>query len=370
MSKIKKLIPKLIFAVIWLALLVSSFMIRDQIGGRGYTILIVAPRYGTMRSEVIEQHHTDMRLTYAFPQSAVITALGHTHYTTIIGTNHEFANVMRYLRMHGDFFIDEALKYAHHVAVLNMTAAIDIFGKISASDNIFYFENVLFQVAGVIDDRDNAANIYVPITSIPSYGGIDAVAFDAGILYFYNQPEIFHLLQAMNITKENYHITNLFAAHQVIENYHYLIVALFILVIFEAITSKAIKIGLRNWRKIARRNETEIDVRKIIFSKSSLALLVSAVVVAAVFITIGLESTGVFLSIGEIINIQSPFLAIPETVFIRHIQELARWYFWITVVFWISLTTFILYFVINIWNSFAVREVGQQAIDFLEESHD
>ena len=347
MSKIKKFIPKLIFAIIWLGLLVSSFMIFDQIGGRGYTILIVAPRYGTMQAEVVEQHNTDIRLTYAAPQSAAITTLGHYHHTTIIGTNHEFANVMRYLWVNGDFFTDKALKYTHNVAVLNITAAVDIFGERRANGNTFYFEGKLFQVIGVIDDRDDSnANIYVPITSILNYSGIDAVAFDAGILYFFNQPEIFALLQTLNITKENYHIINLFAAHQVINNYHTLVVTLFILVIFEAITSKAIKTGLRNWRKIARLNETDTGLWRILFSKSCLALLASAAVVVAIFVTIGLESTDVFLSIGEIINAQNPFAAIPETVFTRHVQELVQWYFWIIVVFWVSLVTFVLYFII------------------------
>jgi len=133
--------------------------------------------------------------------------------------------------------------------------------------------------------------------------------------------------------------------------YHELIVTLFILVIFEAITSNAIKIGLRNWRIIAKRNEEELNPWGIFFSKSSLAVLCAIGVTAVVFVTIGRESMGVFLNIIQIINTGDSFAAIPETVFMRHIQELAVWYLWIRVVFWVSLITFVAYYVVGFWRS-------------------
>jgi len=98
---------------------------------------------------------------------------------------------------------------------------------------------------------------------------------------------------------------------------------------------------------------------KIIFSASSLFLLISIGVVAGIFLTIGREATDVFLSIGEIINTGNPFESIPYSTFFRHIEEMSRWYFWIVIVFWASLIIFVAYFVINIWQSFALAKLGE-----------
>ena len=361
----KKIVHKFVFAIIWLGLVVSSFIIFDQIGGRGYTILIVAPKNGHVQTQEATQYQTDIRITYATSQNVVVTALAHEHHITMIGTNHYLARVMNYLWVAGNFFDQDAVRYAHPVAVLNINAAMDIFGERRAVGHSFYFESEPFQVIGVIDDRDaRGANLYVPITSMADSGGADAWVFDAGILYFYDQPEILDLLQAFGVTEASYHIINLFAAHKLTEHYHILTVALFILVIFEAITSHAGKIALRNWRKITRQTEEETNLRKIIFSKSCLMLLAAVVVIVLVFTIIGLESTGVFLRIAEIIRTPNPFAGIPETAFLRHIAELARWYFWIIAVFWTALATFVLYFVVNIWRSFSVTQVNMN-----EEEH-
>jgi len=336
-------------------------MIFDQIGGRGNTILIVAPRDGTIRVDAIEPYNNiaDILISYTSPQSATITAIGRYHQVTIIGTNQYFAAVMSHFMTDQVFFTYEALEHGHNVAVLNTYAAISIFEERRASGNIFYLDGKSFQVIGVVYDRDSDnANIYVPITSITSYGELDALAFNVGIAYFHNQPGISIILQELDITEESYHFINLFAAYVIIENYHVLTITLFILVIFEAITSKAIKIGIRNWRIIAKLIEGEVGIVSIIFSRSFFVLLAAAGVVVLIFWTIGAESSDIFMSISEIINTPNPFAAIPETVFMQHIQEMARWYFWAVTVFWVSLITFVLYFVLNIWRSFAPAGAG------------
>jgi len=350
----KKIIHKIIFGIMWLCLLVSSFLIYEQIGGRGYTILIAAPKQGHLQANIVEQHNNDIPLTYQTSKTTTITVEGWHHHATIIGTNHTFADVMRYFRINGDFFNEEDLQYFHRVAVLNINAATAIFGDRRARGNIFYFEGEQFEVIGVIDDRDSTyINIYMPFTSIPNEGEIDSIAVDAGISLFFNQPEALALLQDLNISEEDYYKINMFAIHRIIEMYHELVVTLFILVIFESITSNAVKLALKHWRKIAKHNEEELDIWKVIFSKSSFVLFAAAAVIIVIFVIIGRESAGVFLDILDIFNTQNPFAAIPETIFMRHIQELAVWYFWIIVVFWISLITFVTYYVISFWRALA-----------------
>ncbi|MCL2362829.1 MAG: ABC transporter permease [Defluviitaleaceae bacterium] len=362
-SMLKKFTYKLIFAFIWLGLLVASFIIFDQLGGRGYTILIATPMYGTVETNEIEPYNNiaDIKITYMSPQSARISAMGHYHHGTIIGTNQYFADVMSHFMIDRDFFTYEAVKYAHNVAVLNQNAAITIFGERRVREGTFYHDGQSFYIVGVIYDRDNDnINIYVPLTSISKDREVDAIAFNAGISYFHNQPAISIILEALNITEENHHIINLFAASVVIENYHLLVVTLFILIIFEAIGNKAIKIGIGSWRKIGKINEDEFHLWKTIFSKSFLALLVAIVVIVAILITIGMESMEVYMNIIEIINIQNPFAAIPETVFSPHIQGLARWYFWTVTVFWISVVIFVLYLVVNFWRLLAPKESDEE----------
>ena len=354
---LKTVTNKIIFATVWLGILATAFILYDQTGGMSYTILVITPRHGGFSTSMADSHNrlADIPITYASaPVPASITAMGQYHHVNIIGTNQYFRQVMSYFMHRAQFFTYEALENAHYVAILNAWAAETIFSERRVSDVYFYHEGRYFHVLGVIEDRDRSnANIYVPITILADYNQVDAIAFNAGIPLYFNNPDAIDMLHGLGIDEENYYIINLFAALMQLENFHELTLVVVILVFFEAVGSLAIKLGLKHWRKIGKRNEDEFRLWRTIFSRSFVLVAISVVVIALIAATIGMETMDVYTRILEAISTQNPLASVPETVFMRHIQELARWYFWIATLFWTSVTIFVLYCVVNLWRIFS-----------------
>ncbi|MCL2839901.1 MAG: ABC transporter permease [Defluviitaleaceae bacterium] len=114
-----------------------------------------------------EASRSGTKLTYESRQLATVTAINTSHDVILVGTNHYFPFVMGHYIPHGRFFREDAVRYAHHVAVLNQHAAFILFGTHEATGNTLIIDETPYVVFGIIDDKDNNhSNIYIPITRL------------------------------------------------------------------------------------------------------------------------------------------------------------------------------------------------------------
>lgn len=102
-------------------------------------------------------------LTYEIRKTATAQT-GHKRDTVaMIGTNYAYPYVMNYVMCSGGFFTESAQNAHSKFAVLNESAAYQLFGSIDICGTGFRLDNERFTVAGVIRDLDeDTENVYVP----------------------------------------------------------------------------------------------------------------------------------------------------------------------------------------------------------------
>jgi hypothetical protein len=152
-------------------------------------------------------------LTYEKRQNSSINALHSRHDANLIGTNHSHPFVFNNNLIHGSFFSQEALQHAHNAAVLNKTAAFEMFGTIYAAGNELRIENMpqggpsVYRVLGVIDDGDEEnINVYVPVTLLGN--AVDTLAANFSVNHDLSAEYIQTIWQQLGITADRYHLVN------------------------------------------------------------------------------------------------------------------------------------------------------------------
>lgn len=102
-------------------------------------------------------------LTYEIRSPATAQATASSHRVTMVGTNSHYAAILGYRLLDGGFLTKAALDAGSKHAVLNKTAAFQIFGSRLISGKTVKVNGEAWLVSGVIEDGDDEnANLYVP----------------------------------------------------------------------------------------------------------------------------------------------------------------------------------------------------------------
>jgi len=155
------------FVAICIILCLAALCIPAFLAEKDKNLFFVLPsEIGTPRFDVqaIEDFsEKEFLLTYEIPGPERVS-LSHTnHPVTLIATNAAWPQVLRLTMLEGAFFSKQAWTGKQRHAVLNETAAFNIFGSSKIVGNRFRIRNDTWLVTGVISDGDeDRARIYIP----------------------------------------------------------------------------------------------------------------------------------------------------------------------------------------------------------------
>ena len=194
----------LIAALSMLALLAQPELYRN--------LLLVTPAVFSapgFHPEKVEQLCEDEFLvTYEIPQAKTAEAVHSTRPITAIGTNSSYRNILGYTVLDGSFFTKTAWDAKQKYAVLNETAAYDIFGSINISGETLKINGETWLVAGVMRDGDEESpNVYLP-SSVTGGQADSLLAFldaNAGV----NEAYAKNAMKELGVNEANYNIVNL-----------------------------------------------------------------------------------------------------------------------------------------------------------------
>jgi len=366
-------------------LFISSKGRYAEVYERGFESLIISPMEGTMRADVAEAINfrgigaiayqreelpnlSNVHLTYTSPQDAKITVAHapylQTSHIQVVGTNHTFRDVAGLFRevLSPSFFFytwlengDDAI--LSNVAILNMQAAYNLFGNtvrghIGPTRHV-YINGESFRVLDTIDDGNRLqAYIYVPLTSITTCWNVDSIVIlRGGISYFYKDQGLFDVLDAIGVTAEEYHFTNLYVLQRRIRDFSDISAFIWGLIIIEVIISNAIKIALRNGKEIKRQDEKEDIVKGFAYFKPRLKLLISCVIAVFMIVFTFLVAPFSIAETYEIATAPMPLTYVHENFFSYMVWELIDINRRTVTLFWATLVVYVLYYVIGIWQA-------------------
>lgn len=149
-------------------MLAAMYALSVSSGRESYrNLLLVTPSsfgiQGHSPQKLEEFSEEEFLLTYEIRQPATAQAVNSKHPLTLVGTNQNYAGIMGYIVLDGGFFTKAAWDAKNRHAVLNETAAFQIFGNNRISGQTLKLNGEPWIVTGVIQDEDTEnANIYVP----------------------------------------------------------------------------------------------------------------------------------------------------------------------------------------------------------------
>lgn len=151
------------------ALLLASLSVLSLWAGRqgyGHLLLVTPSAFGAPEQnpqKLEEFSEEEFLLTYEIRQSATAQAMNPKHSVMLVGTNQNYANIMGYALLDGGFFTEAAWDAQNRHAVLNATAAFQIFGSNRVSGQTLKLNGEPWIVTGVIQDNDTEnPKIYAP----------------------------------------------------------------------------------------------------------------------------------------------------------------------------------------------------------------
>lgn len=202
-----------ILSVLSLTLMAALFVLALTAGPEQYrNLLLVTPSIYSATGfspKKIEQFCKDKFLiTYEIPQAKTAEAVHSNHQITTIGTNSCYWNLMSYSLLNGSFFTKTAWDDKQNHAVLNETAAYDIFGSINISGRTLKINGETWLVVGVIQDEDNeSSKVYIPssVTGGQTNSLLALIDVDAGI----NEAYAKNTLKGLGVNETSYYIMNL-----------------------------------------------------------------------------------------------------------------------------------------------------------------
>ena len=159
------------------------------------------------------------QLTYEIRQTAAAQTEHRRGTVAMIGTNYAYPYVMNYVMSSGGFFTEAAQDAYSRFAVLNESAAYQLFGSIDICGAEFRLNNERFTVAGVIQDQDeDTANVYVP--AYFTGGSADTLMAKMDDRNF-TQAYVVNALKEIGIHENNYAFINLERnAHAFLERFY------------------------------------------------------------------------------------------------------------------------------------------------------
>ena len=193
------------------ALLLSLFILSALAGQQGYQNLLMAsplsfgiPGLSPQRLEQFAQE--EFLLTYEIRRPGTVQAVNQRHSVTVVGTNSHYAGVLNYINLNGGFFTAAAMDAKNRHAVLNETAAFQIFGSVPIAGKTLKLDGESWTVTGVIQDGDaKNANIYTPASVAGGQAEAIIVLMDDRVTEAYAK----NALKRIGIHENNYEFINL-----------------------------------------------------------------------------------------------------------------------------------------------------------------
>jgi len=149
-------------------ILTSLFVLSRQAAQAGYaSLLMITPSTfgmpGLTPERLEEFSEEEFLLTYAIRQPATTQAVNSRNSAVLIGTNHNYAGIMKYVLLDGGFFTKSAMDLKSKHVTLNETAAFQIFGSSRIAGNTLKVNGEIWIITGVIQDNDtDNLNLYAP----------------------------------------------------------------------------------------------------------------------------------------------------------------------------------------------------------------
>lgn len=199
----------IVIAVLLLAALLVMSLLAGQEKYRN--LLLVTPStFGTpgQNPEKLEEFsEEEFLLTYEIRQALMAQAINSKHPVTLMGTNQNYANIMGYLPLDGGFFTKSAWDAKNKHAVLNETAAFQIFGSNRISGSTLKLDGEPWIITGVIQDKDmENAKIYAPSSVTGGQAQSLMVLMDDGGI---SEAYVKNALKSVGIHENNYDFLSL-----------------------------------------------------------------------------------------------------------------------------------------------------------------
>ena len=147
-------------ALFWLAMCALHMQYQEL-------MLVVPYEYGALAYDVkeIEQiSDEDVAVTYEIKSAAMARTVGSRQYpVTRVETNSCYDQLLGLQILEGSFFMEEAVRAGNRYAVLNNTAAYQLFGSYNIVGTTLELDGDMFLVIGVVKDQiKKEAAVYVP----------------------------------------------------------------------------------------------------------------------------------------------------------------------------------------------------------------
>jgi len=271
-------------------------------------------------------------LTYEIRQSRSINALQSRHEVTLIGTNHSLPHVLNYSIISGSFFSQDALIHGHRVAVLNKSAAFELFGNIYAAGNELSIDNMPYRVAGVIDDGDaDNFNIYVPITLMGN--SVGAIAANFSVNQDLSEEYILTVWQLLGVTSDRYSFINFDILGTIAQDRLVLAIFLMLLGLLSWGIFKITKAVKKEWHAFCTLKR-EMYMTDLLKGKSFKRLAMLAASLTTIVTAVAVICLNAFSRILIAYDARDMLTDIRSEVFSIQIAEMARWYNMSGLFFW------------------------------------
>lgn len=173
-------------------------------------LLITSPHNGFagVNIDSIEEFtQTDFLITYEIKSPDRISLLYDDYLVTVIATNSCYKQIKKHNMIEGSFFTGQAWTEKQKHAVLNETAALEIFGSVNIIGRLFKMKNETWLVSGVINDKDENSRIYIP-SSITG-GSVNNFLVLLSVFTGYDETYIKDSLKSLGIYGTSYDFINL-----------------------------------------------------------------------------------------------------------------------------------------------------------------
>jgi len=241
------------------------------------------------------------RIEKAAELNLTYEALAESSGIKVYGTNHAYARILGYSMTSGSFFTQTAQDEKRKNAVLNETLAFEAFGSFDITGNIYKINNEPYVVVGVVDDRQDEKNAYIP----------EAETASAFLSIIETEEKAIADLKSLGINENRFYLVNISEIAGVVRAKPWLaimtvIVLTLIVLIRVTITqivrlAKKLKLVVREkyWRELLKTNE----IRRF------MALAVTTAVEIVIALWMFLKATQIYLQwakyAGEINEITS-----------------------------------------------------------------
>jgi len=126
----------------------------------------------------------------------------------LLYVNHQYRQIMGYEIVSGGFFTSYAQEEKRKNAVLNRKAAFDSFGSFDIAGNIYKIAGEPYVVVGVIDDKQEEKNVYIPAGDTAGYF----------LVVMETEEKAIADLKSLNVSNNMYNFANLNESARVVKN--------------------------------------------------------------------------------------------------------------------------------------------------------